>query len=1277
MHVANSSISVDVSAANSKLARMLRKREEDEAILQIGKRKVRDNANQDGGGRSGSRGKTSKWSLKPDFSYPTPMVDRPRTTSGSTSFHFSYTTVSKQGAPTVAGAPLSGVGPKSSSPGADHSKYIERDGAAERSAGAEHAAYIERPQAVELLDPAAIIAEVNERMLSEIVNETPTETEAEMLGFEEDIKGIPSIFSNISLNQFEREEYWRAVHRSERDPQMHQVIPDPEANPGWWDAMPTSPEMHEPFRAHCLLVQEKYVQWRAAEEKAPSGKPFSGDPWIATPEGCGKAIVGARLVPGWNEIDPAIEFKSGPGGRVQFRFVAELPHEIIAEDRALIVQNFCDHLETFSRDEAGRSQGMMYTAVIHAPDANNDRRNYHLHIIAHDRPAKWLDDKGMWDFEVVEDFNHNGNMRQRYPFRQNKIGEVTRKLNPSKRHANYDNANAGADFIPGMRRKYAQITNAVLEARGIERRLDPRRYEEMGIARTPTEHLGTKAAALEAIGVPTIIGKLNAIAIWNDAEKAIDARSDAVNRELKNQQGILRDLSEEAQSAIPSDPALRALRTLMAERELLLANVADDRRVLMTFDHLEAKAKSRAIRTRQTCLQLLTQIQKGTADRWTKVAARTIRGRWQEAQDWIDAIDRDLAPDRAMLTRSAGNVREREERIKQIDLLVAPLRAKLLANITASLPEREQRRLETHYRKIAADYAAAQEQAAKEAKAAKAAKQKEPANSNQPATPATASLDQIMMDGMPIVSPTINPKATPIAAPPAQPAHGATPVGLSPLRPQEPSPEHVEPADRTIIDIVPSVVDPAVVERAPEHTKSPIIEIPATDLQPDGTSLIQPAVEGLSDKPVAADPQAIAALPNSPAPRVTNVLASDNGPATPSPLPGLMTVPDETAQPAVSVAAPGASPEAESVVSGVTGQQPSQSPPAAAPEAISEAPAPEVDGPPRDSDPTSDPALPTQPIGRTGAPGPSPSVASDVAGVTSPQTSIAPPAVLQEANSTAPTQKVDGRRRDSDPTLFPLPDARAPIKPGTTEAAYEVWDNLMKRIATDRIAIIRVAAKSGGFTYSVPSIDPKAQAVLKLSRFAGRTDVRLPAIYENQIREVGRLIRWIETNGQDAERLVLIGNTATIGKAPQSVRKLLHDWRAHPDVGDALRAENQRRIEATQETALAASRQVRPPVVDTATRDEATARLLRIAEAELIYPKPESARTRQVYLLLQLLRTDAPAEQLQEAADAVKNDDVAREDVHRHRVELSIAYNTFVEDDEVRLTRERDGRGGR
>src|SRR3546814_16733296 len=130
------------------------------------------------------------------------------------------------------------------------------------------------------------------------------------------------------------------------------------------------------------------------------------------------------------------------------------------------------------------------------------------------RISDWSSDVCSSDLEVEERYNHKGEDRIRWPHRQNKIGQVSQGSKKTGVE------NSGIDFIPSLRRKFASITNTVLQARGIHRRLDPRQYTEMGIDRTPTEHLGTKAAALEAHGVPTAVGKLKAMEIWRDAYRA-------------------------------------------------------------------------------------------------------------------------------------------------------------------------------------------------------------------------------------------------------------------------------------------------------------------------------------------------------------------------------------------------------------------------------------------------------------------------------------------------------------------------------------------------------------------------------------------------------------------------------------------------------------------------------------------------------------------------------------------------------------------------------------
>ena len=162
-----------------------------------------------------------------------------------------------------------------------------------------------------------------------------------------------------------------------------------------------------------------------------------------------------------------IEVRERRDGRIQSRIVAELPYEreIGPEGRRRILEGLGKEFD---------AMGLPWMGAVHRPDAHSDRRNYHLHLIYHDRPAYEQPDSSL-RFSAIKC--------------------------PLCRYR---------DFIPDLRKRYAALVNEEFEQAGLDRRWDPRRYDQMGIAKQPGEHLGVKAAALERKGIAAHIGSRNA-----------------------------------------------------------------------------------------------------------------------------------------------------------------------------------------------------------------------------------------------------------------------------------------------------------------------------------------------------------------------------------------------------------------------------------------------------------------------------------------------------------------------------------------------------------------------------------------------------------------------------------------------------------------------------------------------------------------------------------------------------------------------------------------------
>lgn len=154
-----------------------------------------------------------------------------------------------------------------------------------------------------------------------------------------------------------------------------------------------------------------------------------------------------------------------PNGRVQSRVISELPFEdeIGPEGRARIVDGFGALFDLY---------GLPWRAAVHKPEAGTDGRNYHFHLLYHDRPAARRGE--VWSFAST------------------KSAETRRR-----------------GFVGDLRRHFASLVNAEYDRAGLARRWDPRTYEEMGIAKRPAKgaHLGAARMAAERKGIVTDAGR--------------------------------------------------------------------------------------------------------------------------------------------------------------------------------------------------------------------------------------------------------------------------------------------------------------------------------------------------------------------------------------------------------------------------------------------------------------------------------------------------------------------------------------------------------------------------------------------------------------------------------------------------------------------------------------------------------------------------------------------------------------------------------------------------
>lgn len=569
------SISAQVKAANTKLAKFLLSKEEEEGFLNYKrpKKKSLDEAKKEVVGR---------WQLAVDFRIPSrPVQERPSTPDGRTTFHCSLHSVSKVVVPRYPdGAPIAWASPAKHTTPAENAAYIE-DHPLGAEAASTHAIYVEDGSV-----PVASTERVSGSMPSR----------------------VRAIYSNISDDPRLRDLYWRQVPGVESEVRSCNLSFAFNQSLDWWRSLPNATDIDQSFRAFALGQAERYHlaigRWKSFNCSLEDGN---------------RILRQIEALPGFDPAQRPVRYETR-GGRTQTRMVIELPHELGLEPHQKImvaIGDYLDRLEcTVGPDGREAPGGMMFTAVIHAPDHGNDERNFHLHIVAHDRRAV-----------LVE-----GPQGPAWEFARKKV-QKTRARN----------------FPKTVRNAVEKIVNRELAAAGIKRRYDARDYLQMGIPRTPAEHLGNEAQVIDAAGPFTPVGARNGINAWRDLRKEAKAEAKRIRQALDTAEGTLGKLIESIHTLDPNRSDCVALQRLLPARRRLVEELSGLCEESLLLALKERQAKSRAQRVKLSCEAVLIDIQEGRAASYDQRNERHIRERLRSAVDVIAEVDLAISEHRAAI----------------------------------------------------------------------------------------------------------------------------------------------------------------------------------------------------------------------------------------------------------------------------------------------------------------------------------------------------------------------------------------------------------------------------------------------------------------------------------------------------------------------------------------------------------------------------------------------------------------------------------------------------
>ena len=211
----------------------------------------------------------------------------------------------------------------------------------------------------------------------------------------------------------------------------------------------------------------------------------------------------------WHAVDAAEQ----KGGRVQYRIVAELPHEVRVDLVRQVAEAFCQQFE---------QRSLPFYAVVHESEARagSDSRNRHFHAIYYDRSSARGSDG--WDFSMAKHVDTRAigwisQLRQAWATACNhalareehlrRVGGQRETLLPQW---GWGRMSPFPTLVDNWLVLPTPLGDDGEPQQPLLRRLDPRPYKAMGIPKIPCKHLGQLVTRLERRGVPTLLGVGNA-----------------------------------------------------------------------------------------------------------------------------------------------------------------------------------------------------------------------------------------------------------------------------------------------------------------------------------------------------------------------------------------------------------------------------------------------------------------------------------------------------------------------------------------------------------------------------------------------------------------------------------------------------------------------------------------------------------------------------------------------------------------------------------------------